>query len=229
MRNLRASAPTGNIPGSGIVDTVLAPAPDAPLASHLAYFRQHHRTQPPWFSAAIARAGELVGGTNEDAIWAHDLVNGAVSGWLVVHRLIGTIAQGNHFWLTRATLVERIVPLLGNPNSNERYIAHVRQHIPAFNGWRPANYLFWHSSLQGVVQLEQLTSAFPGQIMMNAPLSSGKAYVVVLYSRFIREAEARCLTLIPSDATPTLWDEYHPGDALIAPPMPVAIQPPCNG
>jgi hypothetical protein len=51
----------------------------------------------------------------------------------IIRQLIGTIARGP-FWLTLATLVERVVPLLGNSTSNEQYIAHVRIHIPTFDG-----------------------------------------------------------------------------------------------
>jgi hypothetical protein len=126
----------------------------------------------------------LAGSANEDAIWAHNLVNRAISSWLVVRCLIGTIAQGNHFRLTPAALIERIV-LLGNSDSNDRYVAYVQQCMPAFDSQCPTNYLFWCSSIQGVVQLKQLISAFLGQIMMNTPLSSGKAYGVVLYSCFV--------------------------------------------
>jgi hypothetical protein len=103
--------------------------------------------------------------------------------------------------------------LLGKSTSNGQYITHVRIRIPTFDGCRPANFQFWHNSLLGVVQREQLTPTFIGQIMINAPLSSGKAYRVIIYSRFIREAEARRLTLIPSDATPASWADDEPEDA----------------
>jgi hypothetical protein len=98
MRNLRASALAKNILGSGVVDTV-----PVPVVDHIAYFRQCPKSQPPWFSATIARAGEA-GGVDEDAIWNHSLITGAVSRWLIIRHLIGTIARGT-FWLTSAALV----------------------------------------------------------------------------------------------------------------------------
>jgi hypothetical protein len=133
----------------------------------------------------------------------------------IVRQLIGTAARGT-FWLTLATLAtlaERVVPLLGNSTSNEQYIAHVRICIATFDGCRPANFQFWCNSLQGVVQLEQLTPAFIGQIMIDAPLSSGEAYRVIIYSHFVRKAKMCRLTLIPSDATPAPWANDDPKDA----------------
>jgi hypothetical protein len=93
----------------------------------------------------------------------------------IIRQLIGTIAWGP-FRLMPAALVECIVPLLGNSTSNEQYIAHVRIRIPTFDGRRPANFQFWRNSLQGVSQLEQLTPAFIGHIMINAQDVSSRAY-----------------------------------------------------
>jgi hypothetical protein len=69
--------------------------------------------QPPWLSATLASAGEALDGVNINAIWNHSFVTGAVSGWLIICCLIGTVARGS-FRLTSAALVECIVPLLGN-------------------------------------------------------------------------------------------------------------------
>ena len=220
---LRASALNESNLGPGVIDTLPAPAADAPVAEHLAYFRQRPKTQPPWLSAALASAGEALGGVDIDAVWNHGLVTGAVSGWLITRRLIGTVARGA-FRLTPTALVERIVPLLGNPRSNEHYVAFVRRHVPTFDGRRPANFMYWRTSLQEVVQLEQLTPAFIGRVMTNAPLSAGEAYGVCVYSRFIREAETRRLVLIAHDETPSSWgedvlaDEQHTPAAVRPPP-----------
>jgi hypothetical protein len=130
---LRSVASTDTLVSAPAEEAKSAPAADAPVAEHIAYFRQRPRAQPPWFSAAIARAGEVLGGDNENAVWAHNLVTSSVSGWLMARRLIGTAARGA-FWLTPAALVERVVPLLGNSTSNEQYIAHVRIRIPTFDG-----------------------------------------------------------------------------------------------
>jgi hypothetical protein len=168
-----------------------------------------------------------LGGVNIDAIWNHGLITGAVSGWLITRHLIGTVARGA-FRLTPTALVERIVPLLGNPRSNEHYVAFVQRHVPTFDGWHPANFMYWRTSLQflqEVVQLEQLTPAFIGWVMTNAPLLAGEAYGVCVYSRFIREAETHCLVLIAHNETPSLWgedvltDEQH-APAAVRPPPP---------
>jgi hypothetical protein len=226
-RNLRVPPSTESLPGSGVADAVPAPPAEAPLADHVAYFRQRPKTQPPWLVAALARAGESVGGVDEDAVWKHSYATGAISGWLALRRLIGVVARGN-FKLTPAVLGERVVPLLGNPQSGGEYVAYVKERIPTFDGRRPTDFAFWRTSLRDVVQLEQLTSAFLGQIMLHAPLSPGEAYGVVTYSRFVREAEARRLTLIPSDATPASWGDDDLGDMRpsIAPPPLAAIRPP---
>jgi hypothetical protein len=219
-RNLRAVALTKSAFGPGVVDTLPAPATDMPVADHLAYFRQRPKTQPPWLSAALTSAGEALGGI--DAIWNHSLITGAVSGWLIICRLIGTVARGA-FWLMPAVLVERIVPLLGNPQSNDHYVAFVRQHVLTFDGRCPANFMYWHTSLQEVVQLEQLTPAFIGWVMTNTLLSAGEAYGVCVYSRFIHEAETRRLILIVHNETPLSWGEVVPMDEQHAP---VAVRPP---
>jgi hypothetical protein len=228
LRNLRLVASTDTLVSAPAEEAKSAPAADAPVAEHIAYFRQRPRAQPPWFSAAIARAGEVLGGDDENAVWVHNLVTSSISGWLMARRPIGTAARGA-FQLTPAALVERIVPLLGrNSTSNEQYIAYVRICIPTFDGRQPANFQFWRNSLQGVVQLEQLTPAFIGQIMINALPSSGEAYGVIIYSRFVRKAETHRLTLIPSDTTPASWVNDEPEDAYdtrmeaIQPPPPTA-------
>jgi hypothetical protein len=105
MRNLRAVSSAEAVPSTGVVDTLSVPATDTPIADHVAYFRQHPKTQPPWLATALAKAGESLGGIDEDAMWKHSYVTGAVSGWLILCHLIGTVARGN-FRLAPATLWE---------------------------------------------------------------------------------------------------------------------------
>jgi hypothetical protein len=206
MKNPRASALAKSTPDPGVIDTSPAPTANAPIADHIAYFRQRPKTQPPWLSATLASAGEALDSVDIDTVWNHSLVTGAVSRWLI---LIGTVARGS-FWLTPAALIEHIVPLLGNPWSNNHYVAFVQQHIPTFDGWRPANFMFWCTSCKEVIQLEQLTPAFIGRVMTTAPLSASKAYGAVVYSHFIREAETCHLVLITHNETPASWGEITP-------------------
>jgi hypothetical protein len=204
------------------------------VGSHIAYFRHRPQTQPPWFVAAIATAGERLGGVDNDAVWGHRLVTESVSGWLILRRLIGTsnrkvdpVSRTGTFRLTSSALAERLLPLFGNPDSPEQYISHVRRRLANFNGERAANIQYWRGSLMGVLQPEQLTPAFIEQVFLGSPLATGEAYGVVVYSRFVREAEARQSALISADAVPASWNDDAPDDRFVAPPPPSAVvQPP---